>query len=145
MTPDTPDEDGYRRSYLVCHQLKTVIDQAEYATVCYLDIQHRSLSRSGRLIDECSAAQPKTVSGAIYERRRKFVLFVAIHLWWFSGIYGPQRLGLLNAVKRGIGRPAQPEQWSNRVHIEDCSGVLCHLIEMVNQEEIAAAVHWNRR
>lgn len=29
----------------------------------------------------------------------------------------------------GKGRPAQPPQWSNRIHSDDCAGVLCHLVE----------------
>ena len=140
MTPDTPDEDGYRRSYLQCAtNLKTVIDQAEYVPQSVIWISSTGVYQDqDDWIDECSAAQPKTVTGAILLAAEEEIRALRCHtsVVRFSGIYGPQRLGLLNAVKRGIGRPAQPEQWSNRVHIEDCSGFLCHLIEMVNQGEI---------
>ena len=40
----------------------------------------------------------------------------------------PGRLALLNSVKNGIGSPAQPKQWSNRIHSDDCAGFLVHLV-----------------
>ncbi len=46
----------------------------------------------------------------------------------FSGIYGPGRERLLTQVRAGKGRPAEPQQWSNRIHADDCAGVLAHLI-----------------
>ena len=34
----------------------------------------------------------------------------------------------LAQIIAGKGRPALPEQWSNRIHSDDCAGVLAHLI-----------------
>jgi nucleoside-diphosphate-sugar epimerase len=46
----------------------------------------------------------------------------------FSGIYGPGRTRMLDQIIAGKGRPAQPQQWSNRIYSEDCAGVLAHLV-----------------
>jgi len=46
----------------------------------------------------------------------------------FSGIYGPGRTRMLDQIVAGKGRPAQPQQWSNRIYSEDCAGVLAHLV-----------------
>jgi len=46
----------------------------------------------------------------------------------FSGIYGPGRTRMLDQIIAGKGRPAQPEQWSNRIYSEDCAGVLAHFV-----------------
>ncbi|EPJ48585.1 MAG: NAD-dependent epimerase/dehydratase [Osedax symbiont Rs2] len=49
----------------------------------------------------------------------------------FSGIYGPQRLHLLNQVLAGKSLLSDPVQYSNRIHRDDCAAVLEHLINLV--------------
>lgn len=51
----------------------------------------------------------------------------------FSGIYGPKRGYLMNRVKDGDGAPLEPRQYSNRIHRDDCAGVLNHLISLISQ------------
>lgn len=46
----------------------------------------------------------------------------------FSGIYGPGRDRLLHQVKNGE-RSERDANYSNRIHADDCAGVLAHLIE----------------
>ena len=36
---------------------------------------------------------------------------------------------IVSEVESGIGRPAEPEYWTNRIHSEDCAGVINYLIE----------------
>ncbi|EPJ47420.1 MAG: hypothetical protein OFPII_13070 [Osedax symbiont Rs1] len=56
----------------------------------------------------------------------------------FSGIYGAQRLHLLNQVRSGKVFCASPVQYSNRIHLDDCAAVLAHLInKLANLESIA--------
>ena len=45
----------------------------------------------------------------------------------FSGIYGPDRLRLINRVAAGQATPEDPPSYTNRIHIEDCASVLAHL------------------
>ncbi|MCM2131231.1 SDR family oxidoreductase [Larsenimonas rhizosphaerae] len=47
----------------------------------------------------------------------------------FSGIYGPGRERLINQVQEGRVAPATPPMYSNRIHRDDCAGVLVFLIE----------------
>ena len=47
----------------------------------------------------------------------------------FSGIYGPGRNHLLNQVKQGRSAPLSPIQLTNRIHRDDCAGVLVHLLQ----------------
>src|SRR5690606_38400703 len=42
----------------------------------------------------------------------------------FSGIYGPGRNHLINQVKAGC---TGAEHYTNRIHADDCAGVLVHL------------------
>ncbi len=53
----------------------------------------------------------------------------------FSGIYGSQRLQLLNQVRAGKVFSASPVQYSNRIHLDDCAAVLAHLITKLAKQE----------
>ncbi|MGQ4877856.1 NAD(P)H-binding protein [Billgrantia sp. LNSP4103-1] len=46
----------------------------------------------------------------------------------FSGIYGPGRDRLIRQVLEGRIAPKSPPMYSNRIHRDDCAGVLAHLI-----------------
>jgi len=48
----------------------------------------------------------------------------------FSGIYGFDRLHLLNQVLTNTTSPSNKAHYTNRIHVEDCAGVLKHLIDM---------------
>lgn len=47
----------------------------------------------------------------------------------FSGIYGFDRLFLLNQVLAGNASADNSLSYTNRIHVDDCAGVLNHLIE----------------
>lgn len=49
----------------------------------------------------------------------------------FSGIYGPGRDMLIRQVCQGRIAPEVPVKYTNRIHSEDCAGVLAHLIGLV--------------
>jgi nucleoside-diphosphate-sugar epimerase len=46
----------------------------------------------------------------------------------FAGIYGDPHGHLLNRVARGAICPPQPVRYSNRIHRDDCAGLLAHLL-----------------
>ncbi len=45
-----------------------------------------------------------------------------------AGIYGPGRLQLLRRVRAGQGCRREPPLYSNRIHRDDCAGILAHLL-----------------
>lgn len=59
----------------------------------------------------------------------------------FGGIYGPGRQGLLTSVIDGTARltPAQPV-WTNRIHQDDCAGVLRFVLAHPNPAALYVAV-----
>lgn len=82
-------------------------------------------------VDETSVTKPKRFSGAIMleAEQRLENSDIASSVVRFSGIYGPGRNRLINTVKTGKGAPADPISYSNRIHRDDCAGVLAHLIQ----------------
>ena len=55
----------------------------------------------------------------------------------FGGIYGPRRARLIEQVREGRAewRRSQP-QWTNRIHRDDCAGLLLHLMNLDPPEEL---------
>lgn len=82
------------------------------------------------LIDENSPCEPKRFSGKLMLKAEEAVIHGEIPgtVVRFSGIYGPGRNHLINKVKSGEIAPAEPMLYTNRIHRDDCAGVLNHLI-----------------
>jgi len=85
----------------------------------------------GEWVDEDSATAPQDFAGQRLleaERllRESSFPFCIVR---FTGIYGPGRQGLLNRIKEGAGCPPVPPFYTNRIHADDCAGVLAHLLK----------------
>jgi len=82
-------------------------------------------------VDETSSTEPKRFSGALMLEAEQLLTNHSIpsSAVRFSGIYGPGRNRLLENVHSGKGAPQEPLSYSNRIHRDDCAGVLAHLIQ----------------
>ena len=88
-------------------------------------------------VDEQSPCLPSAFSGQIMLEAEQTALSTeypatAVR---FTGIYGPNRNHLLNRVSRGDVAPESPTQFTNRIHRDDCAGVLAHLITKALNDE----------
>jgi len=85
--------------------------------------------RNGEWIDERSVAEPTRFNGHILLEAESIVRRlgsgVAVRL---SGIYGPGRTRLVKKVWNGEAK-ATPS-YANRIHVEDCGGLLHHLMRL---------------
>ena len=87
----------------------------------------------GEWVEETSVAEPRHFSG-----RRLLEGEGLLHaspfagsVVRFGGIYGPRRTRLVERVRvgRALYRP-DPPQYTNRIHRDDCVGVLRHLMQL---------------
>ena len=88
--------------------------------------------RNGENVDETSCCLPERFPGQTLLQSEE-VLFssdIPATSVRFGGIYGPGRKRLIQRVKEGKGCPKQPVVYSNRIHRNDCAGILKHLIQM---------------
>ena len=97
----------------------------------------------GRRVDEESPTQPTHYSGRILlEGERAFL--ESDHpatILRLSGIYGPGRTRLINSVRAGKAEvQGGPPRFTNRIHRDDCAGVLAHLMKMDAPDEIYIGV-----
>ncbi len=96
----------------------------------------------GSRVDEQSPAEPKTFSGQIMREAELALQEFAtgqrgfeVCTIRFSGIYGPGRTRLIQEV--AAQKPVSTKrwnQWTNRIHRDDCASALVHLV-MRNQIE----------
>ncbi|RRC99032.1 SDR family oxidoreductase [Amphritea balenae] len=89
-------------------------------------------------IDENSVTEPDSFAGQITLEAEQVALNSGIPatVVRFSGIYGPGRNMLLNQVMQGKGYPAEPLRYSNRIHRDDCVGVLMHLYQRSKEQPL---------
>ncbi len=55
-----------------------------------------------------------------------------------AGIYGPGRNRLIEQVRSGVSVPAEPPQYTNRIHRDDAAGLLEHLLLESDNGELLA-------
>jgi nucleoside-diphosphate-sugar epimerase len=134
ITPGEFTEQAYRDSYLAA--AKSIADSiAELQKAPRLVLWVSSTSVYGDLkggwVNEETQPEPNIFSGKILLAAEKIIQQIPCETTAirFSGIYGPGRTRLLSQVLAGKGRPSSPAQWSNRVHADDCGGILAHLVE----------------
>lgn len=85
----------------------------------------------GQLVDEESATEPTGFSGRIllegeHIMREACACGVAVRL---AGIYGPGRTRLIDSVRSGTARIPPEPHFTNRIHRDDCAGILRFLID----------------
>ncbi|PMR74763.1 NAD-dependent epimerase/dehydratase family protein [Billgrantia endophytica] len=130
---DRFEEAAYRAAYL--DGLKAVLSLYEgrkSAPQRILFVSSTSVygQKEGELVDEESLAEAAGFSGVLMREAEQ-----ALHdspipgtAVRFSGIYGPGRDRLIRQVLEGRIAPTAPPMYSNRIHRDDCAGVLAHLI-----------------
>jgi nucleoside-diphosphate-sugar epimerase len=97
----------------------------------------------GEWVDESSEVAPGHWSGKRLLEGEKLALqaLPSACVIRFGGIYGPRRTSLIDSVRSGRATyRAKPPQYTNRIHREDCAGVLRHLMGRENPESIYLAV-----
>jgi len=146
LTPGAFTEVAYRDAYLAgAKALSDAISSIANRPKLVIWVSSTSVYGhcEGEWVDEQSATNPASFSGKLLlEAEQQIQALPCAHtVVRFSGIYGPGRTRMLNQISAGKGRPAVPEQWSNRIHSEDCAGVIAHLIERFDAGEIVEPLY----
>jgi nucleoside-diphosphate-sugar epimerase len=85
----------------------------------------------GEWVDEDSPTEPAGFNGKalLQAEQRILVANPGNTVVRFSGIYGPGREQLLKRIKSNVPVQADPPCYTNRIHRDDCIGVLAWLFE----------------
>ena len=135
MTPAEFTKQAYEQAYLaVAQSIAETVTAVPNPPKFIIWVSSTSVygDCAGDWVDETTEASPVTFSGEILLQAEQIIkdLSCKSTVVRFSGIYGPGRTRLIDQVRSGKGRPKMPKQWSNRIHADDCGGVLAHLIKL---------------
>lgn len=137
-TPGQRTAEEYRRSYV--DGLVNLLRQASADRLIFVSSSAVYGQDQGQWVDEHSPTEPGSFSGEILleaEAEARKHGGIALR---FSGIYGPGRDYLIRSVSSGQARcRPDPPQWTNRIHSEDCAGVLAHVLELASPEPVYCA------
>lgn len=140
MTPAERSDASYERAYVqTCHNLIASLKRQAQQPRLIIFVSSTAVyaQDNGSWVDENSLTQPESFSGKRLLEAEQVVQEsgFAHSIVRFSGIYGPGRNRLIEQVKQG--RASASPHITNRIHAEDCAGVLAHLIDLQNKQEIA--------
>lgn len=146
LTPEEFTEQAYRAAYIAAAEsIEIAVAAVKKSPKLVIWVSSTSVygDQQGAWVDESSPPQPISFSGRILLQAEQIIqrLPCATTIVRFSGIYGPGRTRMLNQVRAGKGRPAEPKQWSNRIHSEDCAGVLAHLIDLLARGQTVQPIY----
>ena len=133
LTPTEMSDEGYRDSYVVAAQsIKAAIEKSSQPPSLIIWVSSTGVygQSEGEWVDELTMTSPASFRGKRLLEAESIIdsLPVASVVVRFSGIYGPGRNRLISQVKRGELAPELPVTWTNRIHAEDCAGVIAHLL-----------------
>lgn len=97
----------------------------------------------GETVDETTVPHPSGFAGSIMLQAEEALRKSGLNhsCVRFSGIYGPGRDMLIRQVCQGRIAPEVPVKYTNRIHSDDCAGVLAHLISMAEAGQTPAPVY----
>lgn len=130
LSPGETGEAAYRRVYFdgTRHVLQALAGQV-LRRIFWVSSSSVYAQDDGSWVDEDSATEPVSASAQILLETEALLE----HGEWpstvlrFAGIYGPGRLRLIRWLEAGRPVQAQPPLWTNRIHVEDCAGILSYL------------------
>ena len=137
------DEDHYRRVYVegLANLLDVLRGTPHVLLASSTAVYHQC---DGEWVDEDSPTEPHGFSGRILLQAEALLRERAAHratVLRFGGIYGPGRERLLREVAAGIGCAREPVRYTNRIHREDCAGILQFVVGRLLRGETLAPLY----
>lgn len=139
-------EESYRRAYV--DGVRNVLASLPSSPERWIHVGSTSVYAQvdGVEVDETSATEPGHFGGSALldgeelvreSARDRGIRAVVVR---FGGIYGPGRTRLLDSIRQGTATCSEPQTWTNRIHVEDCVGVLAHLLALDEPENVYLGV-----
>ena len=129
--PGEYSEHAYRRVYVegIANLLEALPGEPRLLMASSTSVYHQ---HDGEWVDEDSPTEPRSFAGRLILQSEASLLRRRpgrASVLRFGGIYGPGRERLLRETVAGIGCPEHPVRFSNRIHRDDCAGVLLFLLQ----------------
>ncbi len=129
VSPDGRNEQSYRAVYET--GLTNLL--ARLPKACWYMVSSTSVygQSQGEWVDEDSVAEPDSITSRLIRQAEQQLMAVNPDniVVRFSGIYGPGREYLLRQAQQIPSVQQTPPYFTNRIHQQDCVGVLSFLLE----------------
>lgn len=137
-TPGERSPPAYRRAYV--EGLQILLERVNPGRLIFVSSTAVFGQDDGSWVDESSPTEPSAFNGEILLEAEGIARSAGGLVVRYSGIYGPGRDFLLRQIASGRAScQEQPVQWTNRIHADDCAGVLAHLLELDRPEPLYCA------
>ena len=143
-TPAERGDDAYRRAYPGSVQhLLNALQGHPVKRFFFVSSTAVYAQNTGEWVDETSATEPVNFNGVRMLEAEQLVLNSGIPATCvrFGGIYGQGRNALLQRVQKGCLVQAEPPAYTNRIHQEDCVGLLHFLLQQAEQGTALAPLY----
>jgi nucleoside-diphosphate-sugar epimerase len=139
------DGDTYRAIYVegVKHILQVLLGRDQLIKrFFYTSSTSVYGQQRGEWVNEDSPTEPTNFSGRLLLEGEQIVsnALCATTSIRFGGIYGPGRYRLIDRVKNGGACKSEPPLYTNRIHRDDCAGMLRHLFELDRPKNLYVGV-----
>lgn len=135
VSPDERSAAAYRRAYV--EGPATLLDVLEARAAPPRLVAFTSSTAvygvtDGAWVDEASPTDPSTATGEVLVEAEQAILARPLPavVVRFAGIYGPGRTRLVDQVRRGEATCPPAPAYTNRIHRDDCAGVLAHVLTL---------------
>lgn len=140
VSADRFDEQAYQAAYRDgLSAVLAELDQRTHKPTRMFFVSSTSVyaQQDGETVDESASTQPTGFAGQLMREAEQTLIDHSLPgtVVRFSGIYGPGRDRLIQQVREGRIAAATPPMYSNRIHRDDCAGVLSHLIAKTLNDE----------
>ncbi len=133
LTPAARSPDGYRQIYqtAMMNLFDHLAHRARRPSCLFVSSTSVYAQHQGEWVDEESPTEPDTYRGKSLLSAEEFILSWSPQplIIRFAGIYGPGRTRLLDQLKEPMTVQRTPPTFTNRVHQDDCIGILQFLAE----------------
>jgi nucleoside-diphosphate-sugar epimerase len=129
VSADGRSEQSYRAVYET--GLQNVLAKFTRQPLIFVSSTSVYAQNQGEWVDEDSIAQPEAITSQLIRQAERRVMDANPHnmVVRFSGIYGRGREYLLRMAQQVPAIQQQPPYFTNRIHQDDCVGVLAFLLQ----------------
>ncbi len=145
LTPGERSANAYKKTYLdavsnLVEHFSKYQSKARFIFVSSTRVYGQS---NGERISEISLTSPMDEQGLLLLKTEQKILenISSSVIVRFSGIYGGQRQYFFNKIKQGIKVQQTPPYFTNRIHQDDCVGILVFLISKMLANEFLESIY----
>jgi len=143
VSPGNSTDEAYRLAYTQGPRnlLAALESQRDALRFIFVSSSGVYAQKNGEWVDEDSPTNPETNSGKRLLEGERLALGgpIPATVLRLGGIYGPGRTGTIERALRKAPEK-DPPRYTNRIHRDDCAGVLRHLILLPNPDPIYLGV-----